>query len=288
MIATKAAAPEEVTRFLQQPHTGQVLLVTSKGLYLQLAQRILLLCPDSWGMTPIGLSMADYPKLLQLQPAAGQPVTWRQGCLSFPGGGLQLELASGNEKAIRASFSREKLKKTAEELLEQKRSTGLSRLAAPLLLHRMPDTTDIYYRLALSGFSELMEGLKTNQTSRITRAVRELIGLGTGLTPSADDVLCGMLYVLLRSSWSHLEGIEVLVSAIRENAPQKTNAISAAYLLALADGAPYERMETVLAAIMAGQTGCIRYLTEVGSNSGSEMLLGMLLAGSLLCCMEEK
>jgi len=287
MAVLQANAPEEVVRFLKHPCIGQVLLVTSKGLYLELEQQILLLCPDRWGVTPIGLSMADYPKLLQLQPAAGQPVTWQPGCLTFPGGDLPLELISRKEKNISGNFSREILRKTAEELLAQNRSTGLSRLAAPLLLNRMPENADIYCQLALPGFSHLMEGLKTNQTSQITQAVLTLLGLGTGLTPSGDDVLCGMLYVLLRSSRKQTEGVKALISAIRENAPQKTNAISAAYLTALADGAPYERMEITLAAIMTGQPEGIRYLTEVGSNSGSEMLLGMLLAGNLLCCMEE-
>jgi hypothetical protein len=61
-------------------------------------------------------------------------------------------------------------------------------------------------------------------------------------------------------------------------AEHRSNQISAAYLKAVAQGAPFERMERVYRGFCGEEPLKIEYLTQIGSNSGSEMLLGMLLA----------
>lgn len=43
----------------------------------------------------------------------------------------------------------------------------------------------------------LRDGLAHNDAEAVPAEVKSLLGLGIGLTPSADDVLCGMTYTLL-------------------------------------------------------------------------------------------
>jgi hypothetical protein len=64
--------------------------VTSKGIYLQVQQRILLLCPQVWGVVPIGISLGEYDAVMTLRPE--QPVRIGGGTLTFPGGDVKLEL----------------------------------------------------------------------------------------------------------------------------------------------------------------------------------------------------
>lgn len=288
MAAVQAAAPEKILQFLHTPCTGRVLLVTSKGIYLEWNRKIFLLCSDIWGITPIGISLTEYEKLHKLHIAEGQLVSWEEGNLIFPNGTLHLNLTAAKESKFLGQPDRKILERSARELLTQKRSGGLAMLAAPMILNQKLKTDKLYCQLALTGFSRLMEGLQSGSIPQIGNAIQGILGLGPGLTPSGDDVLCGMLYVLLRSSWPYAERIGAMAAAIREAAPIRTNAVSAAYLTAIAEGAPYQRMEKVWSALIEGKHGCIHYLTEVGSNSGSEMLLGMLLAGKLLCWMEEE
>ena len=54
--------------------------------------------------------------------------------------------------------------------------------------------------------------------------------------------------------------------------------ISAAYLQAVIAGAPFERMDRVFAGLCGEEPLDIEKLTRIGSSSGGEMLLGMLIA----------
>ena len=46
--------------FLEEEHTGSLLMVNSAGIYLQLDGQILLLCHSRWGQVPIGIGMGEF------------------------------------------------------------------------------------------------------------------------------------------------------------------------------------------------------------------------------------
>ncbi len=48
--------------------------------------------------------------------------------------------------------------------------------------------------------ARLRDGLAHNDAEAVPAEVKSLLGLGIGLTPSADDVLCGMTYTLLHGA----------------------------------------------------------------------------------------
>lgn len=279
--------PEEVCSLFQKGGVGSVRMVTSAGVYLELDGRVALLCRESWGVVPIGVSMRSYTGLLALGPEAGQQISCREGILTFPGGEAELRLTMVKEKKKTGKINPTALGKLGEELACLEKKTGLAPLAGELLRKEDRKNWNLYCEKALPGLKRLLDGLENDRTEQVEVAVEELLGLGPGLTPSADDVLCGMLYVLLRSRASERDAVGALVRAVRREAPGRTNAVSAAYLAAIAGGGYYERMHD----IWLGMTGCApvraERLLEVGSNSGSEMLLGMLAAGMLLCRMEE-
>lgn len=279
--------PEEICRLFRKGGEGFVRLVTSAGVYLELEGRILLLCRESWGAVPIGIAVRPYAALTALGPEAGQRISCRGGVMALPGGETELRLAAVREGKKTGNINPAAWKKLGEELVSCGKKTGLAPLAGELLWEEERKNGNIYCELALPGLKLLLDGLKKDRTAQVETAVEGLLGLGPGLTPSADDVLCGILYVLLRSRASERDAVGALVRAVRQEAPGRTNAVSAAYLAAIAGGGYYERMHDV----WLGMTGCTparaERLLEVGSNSGSEMLLGMLTAGKLLCRMEE-
>ena len=96
-----------------------------------------------------------------------------------------------------------------------------------------------------------------------------------------DDVLLGLIYGLLR--WIPNDGATAaLRDAIIAHAQTATNEISAAYLIAVARGAYFERLDDILAGLCSETPIEIEPILEIGSSSGSEMLFGLLLAAKII------
>ena len=89
-------------------------------------------------------------------------------------------------------------------------------------------------------FSKLMVALRHGDSSGIHSCVEKLLGLGPGLTPSADDVLLGMLYVFRALPRKAPKGAQIFQESIGQLCDRCTHQISAAYLKAMLAGAPFE------------------------------------------------
>lgn len=113
-------------------------------------------------------------------------------------------------------------------------------------------------------------------------AVRGLVGLGPGLTPAGDDVLCGSLVALYATGSS--AGAR-LAAAVRRTRPfDRTTAVSAGLLAHATNGLGVPQLAALLTALgsPAGDAGAVRAasreLRTVGHTSGTAFLLGALLA----------
>ena len=110
-------------------------------------------------------------------------------------------------------------------------------------------------------------------------AVRRLLGLGPGLTPSGDDVVAGLLIAL------HATGRNATAAAlagyVRRAPADATSALSRALLEAAIDGAPGETMHEVVSALLQGETTelvpLLDRLDAIGHTSGWDMLAGAYL-----------
>ena len=107
----------------------------------------------------------------------------------------------------------------------------------------------------------------------------DLLGLGPGLTPSGDDLLCGMLVALHAVGETDLA--HELDAEIAEAAPTDTSPLSAAFLRAAAEGLGCEALHAAIAAILEGQVealaGRVEALSRIGHTSGWDALAGALL-----------
>ena len=278
----RGVVPVNVQHFLERQRQGSVLLVTSKGIYLELVGGILVLCARQWGAVPIGITLERYEAVLSFTPKQGQSVSIRDGVLAFPGGSCLLELEHYEEANSFLQPKTDRLASMGRQLTALRKQTGLAPLWGESAEHWNP-----YCKAAYPAFAGLLAGLEAEDAAKAAAGAKGLLGLGPGLTPSGDDVLCGMLYGLLRSKKSGSEAVRALVETVKAEAPGRTNAISSAYLQAVAEGAPYTRMEEIWRTLAGEGNSSGSRLTEVGSNSGAEMLLGLLSAGRLLCRKEE-
>ncbi|HRD78708.1 MAG TPA: DUF2877 domain-containing protein [Hyphomicrobiaceae bacterium] len=111
-------------------------------------------------------------------------------------------------------------------------------------------------------------------------AVRRLLGLGPGLTPSGDDILAGMLIALHASGRAN---VATELAAIIASMPSElTSVISWAHLDAAAEGLPGPAIHRALIAILAGDhaalSGVLDVIDTVGHCSGWDMLAGAVVA----------
>ncbi len=158
------------------------------------------------------------------------------------------------------------------------------RLKIPKVFKKKVDLTCISN--ALKGYSfvkpELAENLKLafirKDIPAFSRITDSIIGLGPGLTPSGDDILCGFISVFHFLKYERLFDFFLKKVKIKYN---KTNFISAQYLKWAVDG---EICENVANAIYCTAAGCedakywINHVSGIGATSGKDTLFGILTA----------
>lgn len=276
----KASIPEHIFRWLRHEREGEILCVGSSGVYLQFGQRIVLLSDESWGILPIGIGVENFQDVLRyLHLRQGQTVQVQENRLVFPTGGIMLlpvkaDLAESGDRLPMLS----RVRQAARELAALRKERGISMLVLPLVLEGRPQQQDLYCVQAGIYLEKLMHALREDDREHIRACLGKLLGLGMGLTPSADDVLLGMLYVFRELPRSSPASAGFFQEQVLEMCDGYTGKISAAYLKAIIDGAPFERMEQVFRGICGERPLDIEMLTQIGSSSGTEMLLGMLIA----------
>ena len=117
--------------------------------------------------------------------------------------------------------------------------------------------------------------------SRISRDADQLIGLGTGLTPSGDDFLGGLSFAvtILQTAYPHSRLIRhtLPVEAYRS----RTHVISFALLQDLASGQAIAPLHHIVNGLLTGQSFESIYpftsrLTQIGHSTGWDLLTGLL------------
>lgn len=275
-----ASIPVHIRELLRSGETGEILLISSSGIYLRFGEQILLLCDESWGILPIGIGVKDFEKVVSiLRPRQGQPVTVAEDRLIFPSGKIHLILRQLSCQSVcNASPQLRYIRQAAEELAALRKERGISMLVLPLVLGYELRQQNPYCAQAGIYLKKLIHSLISGNHGEIHTCIEKLLGLGTGLTPSADDTLLGMIYVFRALPFQAPEGVQLFPESVGQLCDRCTTQISAAYLKAMLSGAPFERMKQVFRGLCGEEPLNIYKLTEIGSNSGSEMLLGMLIA----------
>ena len=162
---------------------------------------------------------------------------------------------------------------------------GLIDTAAPkgLLLWLIGQPLPMPFHHAQARFDAIRAALADNDMDAFETAALRVLGLGQGLTPSGDDFVGAILFALAhapRTDWQ--QHMPALQTRIRAAARTRTNAISAALLDDLMQGASYGALHEMLAALQSGSMSriaqAVQGLMDLGACSGADMLAGLLLA----------
>lgn len=116
-----------------------------------------------------------------------------------------------------------------------------------------------------------IEAIRKNDLDQVVDACWQMVGMGSGLTPSADDALVGALAVLHR--------VGVAAPAFPEELLARTTDVSAKYLQCAQEGYFSKRMTDLMyARDDLAQVAAIQRVAAWGASSGNDMLWGMRIA----------
>ena len=132
--------------------------------------------------------------------------------------------------------------------------------------------------------SALVDATSSFSLDDAVRAMRRLIGLGVGLTPSGDDFLVGYLAGLWSTACgksSRLAFLRSIGARMCEDA-RNTNVISRVYLLAASKGHVSEPLAVLVQHLatslnQASVLGATKAALSIGHTSGADGVLGLLL-----------
>lgn len=266
-----------VNAFLQAPRVGTVLATFTRSCYLDLAGRIVAVVLPDLLNGPLNLVVAVDSSFTFDSLPVGAPVSSSSRLIRVGDAvEISLEQTSAWTPAV-AGWDDTELPRIRANL----------RMISSLLQTEAPDGSFAAYvhdptRLqarALEAMDLLESGLAQPSAELLQTAARQLAGLGSGLTPSGDDVLVGTLICL-----SVIPGDDhrALRDAILAATQGRTTRISEAYLAAAARGEASETWHNLLRSLKESEDTAIasatRRLLAFGETSGADMLAGFVLA----------
>ncbi len=262
---------KEAAELIKEYQTAEVLGVYSAGTYLLFGENIVLICDASKKSVPFGISVENYPVFRDAINGA-ETAYINNGTLSL--GGAMIETDGNCENAvclIPSPPSNEAIAKAVEMLLQRK-DTGFCRILADT------EPSDPYAKKAKTLANEVFCALSENNEERLHASAGKLIGLGGGLTPSGDDLICGALYAL--SYCGTTKKYASMLAKAATAAQNNTNIISRRYIQSAAKGEYFGLVADFINALCGngGTEEALDALLAVGSSSGGDIAAGILLA----------
>ena len=283
------SADRRLFDFLSAAHRGKVEAVFSSGVYFYIGDQLLMLHDREYGFLPFGIAMEDFSgRAKSFGLEAGMALECVRGMITSPASGFKMQLAyceASVDVPVFSALSGFAVK--AEKLLEDSLRSGLAVYSSCEMSGiDKSSIQDVFAACAHKGLMQLVPAMDAADGEDIESALLSLIGLGRGLTPSMDDFLSGMMFVLhyAKANWAvSAPCIDALQSALEKNVPQRTNVYSAAYLLAAGRGEDFSIMRQCIEnAEKESFYSCAEKLMNVGGSSGADMLSGMCFAANYI------
>ena len=148
---------------------------------------------------------------------------------------------------------------------------------------------NIFASSAFPRIVRLVRAVKLLKEDELRMAVRELIGLGPGLTPSSDDMLSALVLLLFlysKNTNDDLQESRLVSWGISREVKSRTTRLSKEYLSQAAQGRGNESVTRLCEAILTGGVDAVhqetRRMLSIGETSGTDAVLGIVL-GAMFC-----
>ncbi len=260
------------------------------------------LVPESAGRGPLNITLRvpdGAPRMSSLVPKVGAEMTM-QGLRLEAYGGADILLGSAEiySPPHRLSLpllksdlflaNSEAMRRTAVESGKMAGLGGLLALLTPRLVGTTNGNLNIFALAARKRIVRLEQAFMGEDRDALAHAVRELIGLGPGLTPSSDDLLAGLilLSVLYGANGGSRRPGRLISEAVGTSARGRTTLLSEEFLLQAGSGNGNEPVTKLCTTLLTGGRDAVEQETEhvlaIGETSGTDTVLGIIL-GARLC-----
>ncbi len=259
---------------------------------------LLTLVSSEKGIPSRGIRLRTPPKFTFLnQCRAGQPVACRGGILRIGGSELSVDLRTARRwhvdlQGLRVDLRRRDTAQTWAvawlELVKHRSGNGMSAMIRGIAVSGqnlvISPGIGISIKKASQTVRALLDATRELEVDAAATALRPLIGLGPGLTPSGDDFIVGYLAGLWSTAGSDPSRLRFISSLGRwlSQAAAGTNAISRTYMISAVNGNVSEPIATLAQCFghprsMDGVRKTTRTALQVGNTSGTDGVLGLLL-----------
>ncbi len=282
----------------REPSVGEVLAVFPRTVHLRTGDgEMLALCSRGVENGPLNIRL-DAPNefaFTSLGLLKGEKVCFSSKRISIDTRMFAdlSSLAMWQPRTLRKALSKTQISHNQRTLLElvvkEGRREGLLGLLSLLMPgHDVATEGNPYVRRGLEAASQLLRGASSGNDDELRSGISGLIGLGPGLTPAGDDVITGFVTALREAerlgivadgSFSNLERLIPVLSRGR------TSLLSESMLRMACEGLAGESAAEMVNSLYGSDPRSVRKaarrLIGVGHSSGTDMLVGVLLATTL-------
>jgi hypothetical protein len=147
-----------------------------------------------------------------------------------------------------------------------------------------------FLRAATNSIRTVVRSFSSGPPDLDIGACRSLVGMGSGLTPSGDDFLGGLLFAVwnLNAAYPSIIGSDAeSIDSLLAYASSQTNQISHAILTDFAVGQGPLPLHDLVEAMLTGKpisaiSDCIRRVAAIGHSSGWDMLAGFMVGMTMI------
>lgn len=276
------------TSFDVQVHS---VFLTAANLQLVRGSQLLTLLTAGQTDLPQGICL-DTPEEFSFEELRlGESATYRGGLLRFEHASLTVDLRKVRRwkcdlPALAADMANPATAaawQTAWQALNTRQAQTGAEIIAEALLNPSKTRPSATAQKISELTQDLVSATRRNDSLAHT-AIAGLVGLGSGLTPSGDDLLVGYLAGLWCTARGRKDRVKFLSGLGKAvvRLSRRTNDISRTYLYHAARGQVSRRLATLARAISRGMRsgrllGAVEAAMQVGHTSGLEAVTGLLL-----------
>lgn len=270
---------------------AEILGITSRGVFLKFdSNKMIFLSFENYrGPLTANLS-GDFQHYKSLSP--GGRVTLSQEAILFPNSKISISISnakvwkpSRHIGSPHNSFDRISLIRSLSlDVYHPKKGEGLSEML-PALVGFSPEYAngDTQFQGVNKKFDEIRNQIAEGDLLTLTQTTHSFLGLGSGLTPSGDDFVIGLMLSLNR--WKSIlqpgNNLSKLNEIVVEAAYKRTTTLSANLIECAALGLADERLIQAVDYLALGKYNrdeVISGLLSWGNSSGVDALVGMITA----------
>jgi hypothetical protein len=264
---------------------------TSKGIFIKTSSKWLVFLSFDPFRGPLTITLDEVDSTFKLV-SIGNRVKIGSQSISFPSADFTITGKGGevwkpvppSTLPLKDARRQHQLINIAEEVMSKKNGVGLSQFLLPLLgLSNADPSPRLIIDLKWTDILQIQKYIRNKKVASLARLLSNFLGMGPGLTPSADDFIIGILLSLNR--WQNLlwtaDSLRDLNLQVVEAAYQKTTTLSANLIECAAFGLADERLIDALDWIVTGtarELNIVAHLLEWGNSSGVDAFVGMAVA----------